>query len=142
MAGKKDDYIKYLAQVPTLSALSQKDLKKIASLTFDTQVEAGKVIVREGTPGEEFYLIAEGTVSVTLRDKELAKLTAGDFFGEMALVDQGPRAATITAETPVSLLVLGSREFATLIDSVPAVGKKILKGVAARLRQFQLSPAA
>jgi CRP-like cAMP-binding protein len=138
----KDDYIDYLSKVPTLSALGKKELKKIASLTFDTQIEPGKVIVREGTPGEEFYLIAEGTVSVTLRGKELATLEAGDFFGEMALVDQGPRAATVTAKTPVSLLVLGSREFSSLIDTVPAIGKKILRGVAARLRQYQLSPAA
>lgn len=138
----KDEYLDYLARVPLFSALGKKELKKVASLTFDSTAEPGKVIVREGKPGEEFYLITEGTVTVTLRGKELAKLGPGEFFGEMALVDQGPRAATITAETPVSLLVLGSREFSALIDGVPTLGKKILRGVAARLRAYQESPAA
>ena len=138
----KNDYLDYLARVPLFSALGKKELQKVASLTFDMNAEPGKVLVREGTPGEEFYLITEGTVRVTLRDEEIAKLGAGEFFGEMALVDQGPRAATITAETPVSLLVLGSREFAALMDGVPTVGKQILRGVASRLRAYQESPAA
>ncbi|MFN2545543.1 MAG: cyclic nucleotide-binding domain-containing protein [Actinomycetota bacterium] len=138
----KIEYLDYLKQVPLFSALGVKELKKVASLTFDSKAEPGEVIVREGKPGEEFYVISDGTVKVTLRDEELAKLGPGDFFGEMALVDQGPRAATVTAETPVTLLVLGSREFSELMDGVPAVGKKVLRGVASRLRAYQDSPTA
>jgi CRP/FNR family cyclic AMP-dependent transcriptional regulator len=134
---RKDDYLDYLAAVPLFSALGKKELKQIASLTFDMNAEKGKVIVREGEPGHEFFLITSGTATATLRGEKLASFKAGDFFGEMALVDQGPRSATVTADGNLSLLVLGEREFSSLMDTVPAVGKKILKGVAARLRAYQ-----
>jgi CRP/FNR family cyclic AMP-dependent transcriptional regulator len=139
---RTDAYLDYLAKVPLFSALGKKELKQVASLTFDSKSKAGSAIVREGTPGNEFYLITEGTAVATLRDEELARFGPGDFFGEMALVDQGPRSATVTAETEVSLLVLGEREFSALMDEVPTVGKKILRGVASRLRTYQESPAA
>jgi CRP-like cAMP-binding protein len=139
---RKDEYLEYLTRVPLFSALGKKELKQIASLTFDMTAEPGKVIVKEGEPGHEFFLVTEGTATATLRGKKLASFGSGDFFGEMALVDQGPRSATVKADSNVKLLVLGEREFSSLIDNVPAVAKKILRGVAARLRNYQESPAA
>jgi CRP-like cAMP-binding protein len=139
---RTDQYLDYLSKVPLFSALGKKELKQVASLTFDMEAEPGKVIIREGEPGHEFFLITEGKATATLRGKQLATFGPGDFFGEMALVDQGPRSATVTADGKLSLLVLGEREFASLMDNVPTVGKKILRGVAIRLRNYQASPAA
>jgi CRP-like cAMP-binding protein len=139
---RKNEYLDYLAAVPLFGALGHRELKQVASLTFDMRAPAGKAIVKEGTPGHEFYVITEGRATVTLKGKKLAEFGPGDFFGEMALVDQGPRSTTVTADTDVALLVLGDREFSGLMDSVPAVGRKILRGVAQRLRAVQASPAA
>jgi CRP/FNR family transcriptional regulator, cyclic AMP receptor protein len=139
--GSKDEYLEYLRRVPLFSACGNKELRRIASLTFDTTAEPGTEIVREGEPGHEFFLITEGTAIASLRGETLTTFGSGDFFGEMALVDQGPRSATVTAKSKVSLLVLGEREFSALIDDVPAVGKKILRGVANRLRSYQTASA-
>jgi CRP-like cAMP-binding protein len=139
---RNDAYLDYLAKVPLFSALGRKELRQVAALTFDSTAKAGDDVVKEGQPGHEFYLITEGTAAATLRGKKLVRLGPGDFFGEMALVDQGPRSATVTAETDLSILILGEREFSALMDTVPTVGKKILRGVAARLRSYQASPAA
>ena len=139
--GSKDQYLDYLRRVPLFSACGGKELRRIASLTFDTTAEPGTKIVQEGEPGHEFFLITDGTAVASLRGEKLATFGPGDFFGEMSLVDQGPRSATVTAESKVSLLVLGEREFSALMDDVPAVGKKILRGVAGRLRRYQTASA-
>ena len=139
---RNNAYLESLGRVPLFSALGKKELQQVAGLTFDSTTKAGDVVVKEGTAGHEFFLIVSGTAVATLKGKELARFGPGDFFGEMALVDQGPRSATVTAETDLELIVLGDREFTALIDQVPTVGKKILRGVAARLRAYQESPAA
>jgi CRP-like cAMP-binding protein len=84
--------------------------------------------------------VAEGNATAKIRGKKIASYAPGDFFGEMALLDQGPRSATITADTPMKLYVLDSRSFATLIDKHPAVARKILRGLAGRLRKAEKAP--
>ena len=88
----------------------------------------------EGAAGAEFFVILEGTAKVTRHGQEVATLGPGDFFGDLALLDRAPRNATITAETPMELVVLGQREFAGLIDEVPGFAHKLLAGLARRLR--------
>ena len=79
-------------------------------------------------------MIAVGKAKATMRGKGTAALGPGSFFGEMSLLDQGPRSATVTAETDMSLLVLGSREFSALVNEVPTVAVRIMRGLAERLR--------
>ena len=99
----------------------------------------GKVIVRQGDPGRECFVIADGRAKATIRGKQSVSLGPGSFFGEMSLLDQGPRSATVTAETDMHLLVLGSREFSSLVDEVPIVALRMMRGLAERLRTAERS---
>jgi CRP/FNR family transcriptional regulator, cyclic AMP receptor protein len=132
---RRDAFLDHLAQVPLFSALSKKDLGLIAKSAEDVKVDAGKVLVTEGSAGAEFFVIMDGKARVTRRGRKVAELGPGDFFGELALLDRAPRNATVVAETPMEVLVLGQREFGGLIDEVPGLAHKLLAGLARRLRE-------
>lgn len=134
-----DERVEFLSKVPMFSACNQKELRKVAGAVHRVQVPKGEVLMTEGTPGHEFFLIVDGKAKVTLRGKTLAKLGPGDFVGEMALLDQGPRSATAVAETPMELLVLTARDFSNILEEVPVVTKKIMRGMASRLRTIDQS---
>jgi CRP-like cAMP-binding protein len=131
----RDAFIDHLAQVPLFSACSKKDLQLVAKRAEDVKVDAGKQLVGEGDAGTEFFVVIDGTAAVSKRGQKVAELGPGGFFGELALLDKAPRNATVTAETPMELVVLGQREFAGLIDDVPEFAHKLLAGLARRLRQ-------
>jgi CRP-like cAMP-binding protein len=131
---KRDEFTDQLAEVPLFSACSKKDLALVAKRAEDVKVDAGKVLVSEGAAGAEFFTIIEGTASVSRHGQEVAQLGPGDFFGDLALLDRAPRNATVTAVTPMELVVLGQREFGALIDEVPGFAHKLLAGLARRLR--------
>ena len=131
----RDAFVDHLAKVPLFSACSQKDLRLVAKRAEDVKVEAGKQLVTEGDTGTEFFVIIEGNATVQRHGQKVAELSPGDFFGDLALLDRAPRNATVTAETPMELLLLGQREFAGLIDDVPEFAHKLLAGLARRVRQ-------
>ena len=137
-AGGKVDV---LSQVSLFEACSPRELQKIAGLVDEIQMPAGRVLASEGRPGRECFVIAEGEAVVTLDGEELARLGPGEFFGEMALIDQGPRSATVTAETPMRLFVLDPRSFSTLLAEHRTVARKILQGVVERLRTMEDAPS-
>ena len=139
MARKKGK-IDVLQNVWLFSACTSKELGRIASLVDEAEVPAGATLTKEGAVGKEFFAVADGKATAKLRGKKLASYGPGDFFGEMALIDQGPRSATITSDTPMSLYVLDARSFSRLIDGHPAVARKILRGLAARLRKAEKAP--
>jgi CRP/FNR family transcriptional regulator, cyclic AMP receptor protein len=132
---RRDAFLDHLAEVPLFSALSKKDLQLVARNAEDVKVDAGKVLVSEGSAGTEFFVIVDGKARVTRRGKKIAELGPGGFFGDLALLDRAPRNATVVAETPMEVLVLGQREFAALIDEVPGFAHKLLAGLARRLRE-------
>jgi CRP/FNR family cyclic AMP-dependent transcriptional regulator len=132
---RHDTFIEHLQRVPMFSALSKRDLQLVARRAEDVRVPAGKVLVSEGETGHEFFVIIEGTARVTRRGKRVATLGAGAAFGELALLDKAPRNATVIAETPMELVVLGQREFAGIVDEVPGFARKLLAGMASRLRE-------
>lgn len=131
---RKDEFIDHLAQVPLFSACSRKDLQQVAKRAEDVNVEPGKVLVSEGAAGHEFFVIVDGTAKVSRHGQAVATLGPGQFFGDLALLDHAPRNATVTAESPMELVVLGQREFSGLIDDVPGFAAKLLAGLAQRLR--------
>ena len=137
---RRDRYLKHLAAVPMFQALSQKELTLVGRLAEDLKVGAGEALVHEGRREGEFYLIVDGRAKVTRKGKVLAKLGPGDFFGELALLDPGPRNATVTAETPMEVLELGQREFASLLGEVPTISRKLLVGMARRLHDADGRP--
>ena len=123
-----------LRGVPLFSHCSNKELIELSSLATTLRMPAGKVVVRQGEPGKEFIVIVEGKATVSIDDQTVATLGPGDFFGEIALLDGGPRTATVTADTDLVAEVMSHQEFAVLLMDVPEVTRGILKGVAMRLR--------
>jgi CRP-like cAMP-binding protein len=130
-----------LAAVPLFSALSKKELEQVDQAADELDVEAGHEIVTQGRTGHEFFLILSGQAKVKRDGTEVATLGPGQFFGELALLDKGPRSATVVADTDMKLVVLGQREFAGLLDTVPGLAAKILTGVAQRLRESDAKSA-
>ncbi len=124
-----------LALVPLFSALSKSDLQQVDRAADRIEVEAGRELVTEGRTGREFFLILDGTAIVRRNGRKVATLGPGQFFGELSLLDKGPRTATVVAESDMKLLVLGQREFGGLIDGVPGMAAKLLQGLAHRLRE-------
>ena len=123
-----------LRGVQMFSACTDKELAQIARACDEVAVDAGAVIVEEGAAGEHFYLIASGEATVTRGGQTLATLTSGQYFGELSLLDPGPRNASVTAVTAMMLLKLGRQEFAAVLDSWPGVAHKLLEQMAKRLR--------
>ncbi len=131
---RRDAFLDHLAEVPLFSALSRKELSLVARRAEDVKVDQGRVLVSEGSTGSEFFVIIDGKASVSKKGRKVATLGPGDAFGELALLDKAPRNATVTAETPLEVVVLGQREFGGLIDEVPGFARKLLAGMARRLR--------
>ena len=130
-----------LAEVPLFSACSRKELQIVARQTERLHAEPGRVLVREGAAGAEFFVILDGEAEVTRHGRRVAILGPGDFFGDLALLDRAPRNATVTARTAMELAVLGQREFAAMIDEVPGFAHKLLSGLAHRLREYDVQSA-
>ena len=86
--------------------------------------------------GQEAFVILEGTAEVRRNDKRVAELTTGACFGELALLDHGPRTATVVATTDLKVLVIGAREFSAIVDKVTSISRKLLKSLAGRIREL------
>ncbi len=134
--------VEQLGKVPLFSGCSQRDLQTIARVVKDIDHEEGAVIAREGEPGVGLFVIAEGTADVTIGGKKKAALETGDFFGEIALLDGGPRTATVTATSDVKLLGLTEWVFRGLMQEHPSIAVKTLQAMAGRLRQATRAASA
>jgi CRP/FNR family transcriptional regulator, cyclic AMP receptor protein len=131
---RNDAKIERLAGIPLFAGSGQRELERIARLCTEVDVPAGRVLCREGEHGQEFFVLESGTVSVTVGGNQVATLGPGDFFGELALLDAGPRNATVTAETDVKVLVVSQQEFMGLLEEEPTVAVRMLPAIGARLR--------
>jgi len=130
----KTDPVKMLAGVPLFAELSKRDLQALARSAKEVRHREGAILAREGEPGIGFFLILDGTAAVTVRGRDRAKMGPGDFFGEISLLDNGPRSATVTAATPIHVMGLTQWVFKRLVESNPTIALKMLKTMAARLR--------
>ena len=135
---RPDPAIERLRQIPLFSACTDDELELISARTTGVRVAAGDVLAREGQTGREFVVIVEGTAAVSKGGRPIATLGPGDFFGEIALLDNGPRTATVTAESDLVAEVSSHQEFAELIEGAPSLARKLLVGVARRLRAADL----
>ncbi len=134
---QRDPKLAALAQVDLFRACTRRELAQIAALADLLEVPAGAVLTREGQPGREAFVIAEGRAHVTLKGRRVAELGPGAFFGEMSLLDRGPRSATVQATTDMTLFVLDARSFSGMLQQSPSVMRKMLQTVARRLRVFE-----
>lgn len=126
---------KFLRDVPLFAGLLPSELDRIALVMRPVQAAAGEVVCLEGQPGYLFFVIASGEVAVEHGGLTVAKLHTGDHFGELALLDHGPRSATVRTLTDTQLYVLGEPSLDALLDELPALGHKLLAALATRLRQ-------
>jgi CRP/FNR family cyclic AMP-dependent transcriptional regulator len=126
-----------LRRLEIFHGCDDKLLRRLSKLGTEVQARTRQVLAREGQPGREFYVIEDGSAEVMSGDTVLATLTAGDFFGEMSLVDGKPRSATVIACTPMTLYVFDPREFFSLVQDFPPVARRILAEMADRLRHAQ-----
>ncbi len=134
-------HLEHLARVPLFSSCSKRELAQLASRTTEVSVPAGRVLVREDTPGYEFFVIVSGRAQVTRGGRLVAELGTGDFFGELALLDRGPRDATVTAVTDVRAIVLTRDEFLDALAVAPPMTLNLLSGLSRRLRTRDVSDA-
>lgn len=129
----KDAKIELLKRVPLFMGCSKAELQQIATLADELDLAEGATLIREGERGREFIVVAEGTVRVTRAGKTLSELGSGDFIGEIALVADVPRTATVTATSPVRLLVVTDRAFRTVLEQMPSIATKVLQSLGERL---------
>ena len=130
---RQDTKVAALKQSPLFEGLSRRQLAQIARLSDDLDVPAGKVLCKEGSRGQEFFVIIDGEAEVTRGDEHLATLGSGDFFGEIALVEPVRRTATVTAGTALSFFVVSEPAFKSVLDTDPAIERKVLRTLARRL---------
>jgi len=131
---KQDEKMERLEGVPLFERCTRRELRAIARIAESFDAAAGTVLIRAGEPGEEFFLIVEGTARVHVSAKKRARLRAGDFFGEMSLLDGEPRSATVVAETAMRLLVISRRNFSGLLEKVPGMVQTLLATLSRRVR--------
>jgi CRP/FNR family transcriptional regulator, cyclic AMP receptor protein len=132
----RDSYLDLLSQVRLFSSMSRRDLQRIARASDQIDVEGGRVLVEQGKSGRECFVIIEGTATVRRNGRKVATFGPGDHFGELALLDGGPRTATVTADTPLKLLVIGQREFSGVLDEVPGLAQKVMLSLAQTIRSL------
>jgi CRP/FNR family cyclic AMP-dependent transcriptional regulator len=131
-----------LAQVPLFAGLPSRHLKRLGELTEEQKFMEGHSIVRQGDAGDTFYVILEGEAKVQASSGRVVNnLRPGDFFGEISLLDGGPRTATVVAETPLTMLALPRSAFLRVIKDEPAVGVGLLNHTASMLRRLERSAA-
>jgi CRP/FNR family transcriptional regulator, cyclic AMP receptor protein len=136
----QDTKVQALKGAPLFAGLSRKDLTALARVSEDLEVEPDTVLCREGEIGHEFFVIVDGKVKVTRKGRRVAMRGGGDFVGEIALLEEIPRTATVTTETPVRLFVLTRKDFRHLLDENPGVERKVLLALARRLAETSSDP--
>ena len=133
----QDEKMERLEAVPLFQGCSRRQLRAVARIAETYDAPAGTVVIRVGEPGEEFFLIVEGTARVHVSARKRLRLSAGDFFGEMSLLDGERRSASVVAETALRLLVIKRRDFAAVVAQVPDMARTMMATLSRRVRQAE-----
>jgi CRP-like cAMP-binding protein len=136
---KRDEKIRRLEEVPIFEDCTRRQLREVAAISKVVELPAGSVVTRTGDPGEEFFVLVDGSVTVEISPRKRGRLRPGDFFGEMSLLDGEPRSATVRAETDVRLLVIQRRNFQSLLREVPELSHRVLETLSRRIRLLEKS---
>jgi CRP-like cAMP-binding protein len=132
-----DERITLLRGIWLFSSCTDDELGRIAALAHPLEVDRGAVLTREGEPGLDFFVVVDGDAVAAVEGDEIGAIGAGGFFGEMALIDGGDRVATVTANSPMQLLVLGRHDFNEMLEmAMPQIAPKLLAVVGARMRSI------
>lgn len=130
----KDLKLELISRVPLFGGCGTGDIEWIGGLADEVDVAADHVLFREGTTAHEFIIVIDGALRVERLGSVIGRLGPGDFAGEIALVDGGPRTATVIADVPSRLLVIGHREFHSLLEKHPSIELQVLQALARRVR--------
>jgi CRP-like cAMP-binding protein len=130
-----DARIAKLRSVPLFAHCNNKQMEFIATQVEDMEFPTGRVLCSEGQSGGDFFMLLSGAADVTRHGKPIAKMMPGDFFGEIAVVDGGPRTATVTTTTPSRCLVLGPRQFQNVMHQNVDIAHSVMKALSLRLRE-------
>ena len=133
MRQRKDVKLELLKRVPLFAQCSRKELEEIGKIADEIDFRAGKELTHEGKPGREFFVLLDGTADVTKGKRKVRQLSGGDFFGEIALVSDVPRTATVTTSSPARALVITDRSFKRLLQRSPTIQLKVLRALAERI---------
>jgi CRP-like cAMP-binding protein len=134
---RKSNLDETLRQLPVFAHCSNDELRAIDALADPIDVDAGRVLTREGELGHEFIVMVSGEAEVTRNGKHVATLSAGDHFGELAILSDRPRNATITVTRPSRIEVIERRGFRTLLEDTPSLALSLLMSVADRLSELE-----
>jgi CRP/FNR family cyclic AMP-dependent transcriptional regulator len=130
---RKDAKTQLISHVPLFAHCSKRELSLVAGIADEIDLREGKELTREGSPGREFFVLVEGSADVIKNGRTVNSMGAGDFFGEIALIHQTPRTATVKATSPVRALVVTERNFRRLLEQSPEIQRKVLAALAERV---------
>ena len=136
----QDTKVEALKRAPLFEGLSKKELTHLARVSEDLEIPEGTTLTKEGEIGHEFFVIVEGETQVKRKGRTVATRGGGDFVGEIALVEQVPRTATVTAKTDLRVFVLTSKDFHHLLEENPNVERKVLRTLAKRVADLSKDP--
>jgi CRP/FNR family transcriptional regulator, cyclic AMP receptor protein len=136
----QDTKVEALRRAPLFESLSKKELTQLARVSEDMEIPAGTALTKEGEIGHEFFVIVEGETQVKRKGRTVATRGGGDFVGEIALLEQVPRTATVTAKTDLRVFVLTSKDFHHLLEENPKVERKVLRTLAKRVADLSTDP--
>jgi len=130
---RRDAKIELIKRAPLFAHCSKSELGSVALVADEIDMAEGKVLTTEGDPGREFFVLIDGTAEVRRKGRKINTMSSGDFFGEIALVSNRPRTATVTATSPMRLLVVTDRAFRELMRKMPSIQSKVLAALAERV---------
>ena len=130
---KADAKVDLIRHLPLFELCSKRDLRRIAALAVEREIDEGSELIREGEPGTEFFVVVEGEIDVRRRGRRVARLGAGSYVGEIALLSRSPRTATVVATTTLRVLAIAGRDFVELLDSIPELWLKVARTLADRV---------
>ena len=131
--------IELIKSAPLFENCSKQELQRIARIADELDLRAGKVLIREGERGREFFVIVSGEVEVRRKGRKMSTLGAGSYVGEIALLSQIPRTATVTATTPLDVLVITDRAFLNLLEKSPTIAVKVARTLAERVGRNEVT---
>ena len=130
-----------LEAVPLFEGLSHKQLRKVADLADVARFMAGATLVKQGVVGDSFYVVLTGQAKVIANKRTLNRLLPGDHFGEISLLDGGPRSASVVAETEMTLVIITQKDFLAMLRKDPEITVCLLEGMARTVRRLDRSLA-
>jgi len=133
VALRSDAKMKLLKKVPLFAGCSKNELRQLARIADEIDLREGTVLTREGRSGREFFVLIAGDARVSKKGKKIADLGSGDWFGEIALLTDSPRTATVTATSTVDVLVITDRSFRRVVETMPSIALKVLASIGDRI---------